>query len=110
MTIIAGKASPISRNKLDYLADMLRPHLSDAVDEKVDMVIDTVARLQDGIGDGAVSLESAYLAGVEDFVVVPANHVTIIRQIVPYSEKIPLAIPVLMARLDDDRENRKAQR
>lgn len=110
MTIIAGKASPISRNKLDYLADMLRPHLSDAVDEKVDTVIDTVARLQDGIGDGAVSLESAYLAGVEDFVVVPANHVTIIRQIVPYSEKIPLAIPVLMARLDDDRENRKAQR
>jgi len=56
----------------------------------------------DGLGDGCVTLDSAKLQGVEDVVVVKANHVGMLLRIGP-SKATPPAIPIVLDRLGDSK-------
>ena len=56
--------------------------------------------LSDGVGDGVVSIESARLAGVDDFVTVEGNHLSMIRNVTASSTRLPPAIPIVLDRLD----------
>ena len=51
-----------------------------------------------GIGDGVVSIESARLPGVDDTVVVEANHLSMIVNLLR-SDSTPPAIPIVLERL-----------
>lgn len=51
----------------------------------------------DGLGDGCVTLESAKLAGVDDVVIVNANHIGMILTIA--SNAMPPAVPIILDRL-----------
>ena len=51
-----------------------------------------------GIGDGMVPLKSTRLEGV-DLVVLPANHMTLIRKALPKAQQPP-AIPIILKRLN----------
>jgi hypothetical protein len=52
-------------------------------------------------GDGCVSLESAKLEGVDDFVVLHANHVELIRAPLFFPEPGPVvSLPYILKRLD----------
>ncbi len=52
-----------------------------------------------GIGDGVVTLDSARLEGVDDVVVVQADHVGLIVNAVPSHDRRPPAIDPVLERL-----------
>lgn len=89
-TIIAGSASPID-------ADLIRADRILGQRAKNDLL-----SLVDGVGDGAVSIRSAQLAGVHDFHLVSANHLSLIRHPnLPHlsTRSTPPAIPIILNRL-----------
>ncbi len=58
----------------------------------------TVAGAVNGVGDGLVSVESTQLEGVDDQVVVEANHMGMIVNLFP-TRRTPPAIPIVLDRL-----------
>jgi len=58
-----------------------------------------LGRLSDGLGDGAVSLASARLEGVDDFVVVEGSHLSMIRNHTTAGDRVPPAVDVVLDRL-----------
>jgi pimeloyl-ACP methyl ester carboxylesterase len=57
--------------------------------------------LTDGSGDGCVSLESSQLEGVDDYEVVHANHISLIRAPLMFPEPGPVAgMPFVLDRLE----------
>lgn len=60
-----------------------------------------------GVGDGCVSIESTRLEGVEDHVIVRANHLSMIRPFgASAGTEVPPAIPIILDRLSRDRPAR----
>lgn len=109
ITNVAGKASPIDSDeakralqRIQKLADTdlapswLRQWMRDAGTLPIDSWVDG---LIDGLGDGAVTLESTKLAGVEDYVVIDANHVSMI---VNTGETIAPGIAIVLTRLREE--------
>lgn len=100
-TIIAGSASPITA---DGIATMAR-RLDAMGKSKYGQVFagsdleQSASDLIDGLGDGCVSLESTRLDGVTDYVVVSANHLSMIRNVSSHSTRVPPAVPIILARL-----------
>lgn len=79
-TIIAGNAGPLRPHHTlllgtawDRFASVLGEPLR--VDGRVRELL-VCDELRDGAGDGVVSLDSARLAGVDDFVILPIHHLT----------------------------------
>ncbi|MFG0330401.1 MAG: esterase/lipase family protein [Phycisphaerales bacterium] len=100
VTIIAGNVSPVTTSTIDLALAQLRPWAPNGeVDQWLLETRDALAEVANGAGDGCVSLESARLAGVDDFVVVHGNHVTMIRSVPVLSNGGPPAIPVILDRL-----------
>ena len=109
-TIIAGRLSPVSEERLHDMADHARrlarsdvaprwlQRMADS--PETDLVISLLGAAVRGLGDGVVTLESAQLAGIDDFVVVEAEHLTMILNVLP-SERTPPAIPVILDRLEE---------
>ncbi len=101
VTIIAGSASPITA---DGLAAMAK-RLDDMGKSKYGQIFagsdleKSASDLVDGLGDGCVSLESTRLDGVTDYVVVEANHLSMIRNVSSRSDRVPQAVPIILARL-----------
>ena len=58
-----------------------------------------LSALTEGIGDGAVSLDSTRLEGVADHVTVAGNHLSMIRNVSTSSHRLPPALPVILERL-----------
>jgi len=110
-TIIAGRMSPIDESSVSSLTSKARAiaEKSDApawlkkwiakADKQTTVFVDELVR---GIGDGCVTIDSAQLDGVEDFVVLEANHVSLIINLLPEQRNIPPAIPIVLERLADD--------
>ena len=48
-----------------------------------------------------MSIDSAKLAGVDDFVVIKADHIGMIVNVVP-SDRTPPAIPIILDRLEEE--------
>ncbi len=99
VTIIAGNASPVSPAKMAALKPWLRAHLPAGVNGTVDQTLTALSAVARGVGDGAVSLASTRLEGVQDHVIVPGNHLSMIRNVLPTSKRIPPAVPVILDRL-----------
>ncbi len=109
-TIIAGRLSPVSEERLHDMANHARrlarsdvaprwlQRMADS--PETDLVTSLLAAAVRGLGDGLVTLESARLAGVDDFVVVEAEHLTMILNVLP-SERTPPAIPIVIDRLEE---------
>ncbi len=112
-TIIAGRISPISQQKLDRMARTARRlaqidagpkwlrELSESSD--TDLGVSLLGAAVRGLGDGVVTLDSARLDGVDDFVVLEANHQSIIVNVLR-SDRTPPAIPIILDRLSETRD------
>jgi hypothetical protein len=69
----------------------------------IDSAIDgQIQRLEERTGqsDGPVSLDSARLAGVDDFVIVPADHIALYKCV---QGRAPASWPIIQERLDEHR-------
>jgi len=105
VTIIAGSASPIRADALDAMAEKL----DSTGKTKYGQIFNgtelkqSLETLVDGVGDGCVSLDSARLDGVRDFVVVDANHLSMIKNYSRNSDRVPPAVPIILDRLSRDR-------
>jgi len=105
-TIVAGSASPFESNDIASLVERIDKLLVTKYGKAFDgsQVDRTMSDLVNGLGDGCVSIESTRLDGVEDHVVVKANHLSMIR---PFGSgedgNVPPAIPVILERLRRDR-------
>ena len=109
-TIIAGDLSPVTQPRVASLMEWLGEHLSsEQWNEAASQTAAAVDELISGLGDGLVTIESARLEGVEDFVVVPGNHVTMIRNFTERSQRTPPAIPIVLDRIQQDRRAASGQ-
>ncbi len=100
-TSIAGIASPISEAKIRQWDRQAKGYLSKQGQAMALALRGALAGLVRGVGDGCVSLASTRLAGVTDHVTVEANHRTLLRQVGPFGEEVPVAIPIILDRLSD---------
>lgn len=99
MTIIAGIASPISRDELDRaLAERATAPPADAKTSTAE-IRSCLEGLVDGIGDGAVPLASARLDGVPDIVTVAGTHLSMIRNVTAGSDRVPPSVPLVLDRV-----------
>lgn len=109
-TIIAGRISPMTEGQVRELGrdvreaaaaagapSWLRDWLARAEDESEGILVEAVR----GLGDGCVTIDSARLEGVDDFVILEANHISLIVSLVETSRTKPPAIPVILDRLGD---------
>jgi pimeloyl-ACP methyl ester carboxylesterase len=109
-TIIAGRASPVGDEELAAFAEQTqRIAESDAAPEwlaewlgadNADGPVGLLQAAVDGVGDGVVTLDSATLPGVEDLVIVEANHLTMLTNPLG-GDRTPPAIPIVLERLAD---------
>ncbi len=109
-TIIAGRVSPLSVPELESLTTRMKQLArSDAAPpwlrEWADLADTTPASSMleaaiGGLGDGLVTIESTRLAGVDDFVVVEGNHISMIANLSRSSDRTPPAIELILDRLE----------
>jgi pimeloyl-ACP methyl ester carboxylesterase len=97
LTIVAGIASPLTGDALDAYVRKLADVLPNVDEEAARRVRDSLRQVTEGIGDGAVSLESTKLDGVEDHVVVKADHISMLHTEI--GSRLPPAVPVVIDRL-----------
>lgn len=106
--IITGRMTPVSTDDLTDLTGKVRKFARqvnvpqwlnnwlNSAEREVETLLDETVR---GLGDGCVSVDSARLAGVVDFTIVQANHVSLIVNIIPDPDDTPPAIPIVLERL-----------
>jgi hypothetical protein len=70
-------------------------HIDSAIDGQIQRLGE-----QTGQSDGPVSLDSARLAGVDDFVIVPADHIALYQRVQGHA---PASWPIIQERLDEHR-------
>ena len=97
MTIIAGAMSPVKQDKLVKFREQLPDDMKDAMDNLTASFVE----LSDGLGDGAVPVESTRLEGVSDHVVVKGNHASMLRNALS-RKRVPPAVPIILDRLAAD--------
>ncbi len=98
MLVIAGVASPWTEGRIGEWIDGLREEADDDQGERIDELGMTLVSLTRGLGDGLVSLESTRLEGVEHLTV-DGTHLSMIRNLLESSERVPPAIPIIVERL-----------
>lgn len=98
-TIIAGRASPVTKPKIDLVMSTVRPMLPDEVEDEAADLQDALAELVEGAGDGVVAVESTRLEGVDDFVLVMGNHLSMIRNPLPGMGRKPPSVDLILERL-----------
>lgn len=97
MLVLAGRASPFDASDVKGFMSKVRASISEDLSGQCDRFEASVSQLVHGVGDGAVSLEATKLDGIER-IVLPANHMTLIRRLIP-SAPLPLGIPIILDRL-----------
>jgi pimeloyl-ACP methyl ester carboxylesterase len=103
-TIVAGRLLRLSiepmRAAVEQVATRMprwaRRWLDDPPRCAVEELVEEMVR---GVGDGLVTIDSATLPGVEDLVIVDANHVDMIVNVMPGPES-PKAVPIVLERLE----------
>ncbi|MCK4873074.1 MAG: hypothetical protein KAS72_10145 [Phycisphaerales bacterium] len=103
ITIIAGDVSPVTVGRIEPLIHVLREAAPDDLAESISELDRALRGLAQEFGDGVVTLESTRLDGVDDYVIVPGNHITMIRNVRSGNERIPPAVPIILDRLRRDR-------
>ena len=98
MFIIAGITSPWNEGDIDRWASDMRRKASEDQQELVDEVSGYLMLMTRGLGDGLVTVESALLKGVP-YRTVDGTHLSMIRNVMANSERIPSAVPVIVDHL-----------
>lgn len=99
-TIVAGRMSPIGEDELQGLVEWIESAAEAAGYDAsgAEHLRGLVAAAVRGLGDGIVSIESARLDGVDDTVIVEANHLGMVVNVFE-SESTPPAIPIVLERI-----------
>jgi pimeloyl-ACP methyl ester carboxylesterase len=103
LTVIAGKMSPISTDYFDRITFEIQKKLGSNLNFITKDWNQSFAKLVNGLGDGVVSVESTYLAGLRDHVILEANHVSLLKS--SGAEPAP-SLDVIYDRILSDVENR----
>ena len=103
LTIFAGTASPFDLASIERTRSKLREQLPEKMRPQIKQWCDGLQQLVTGVGDGAVSLDSAQIDGVTDTVHVEGNHLSMIRNVLADSPRVPPAVPPILERLNTDR-------
>lgn len=98
-TIIAGIASPITKDSLDATLKGWDAETPDTAKAALKETAAALGDVVDGVGDGAVPLDSARLDGVTDFVTVSGTHLSMIRNVLAGSDRVPPALPLVLERI-----------
>ncbi len=109
ITIVIGRASPLEADDLD---PMLESEFARRVlgEERIERLRRQTGRVVGAVGDGVVTVESARLEGVEDTVILDANHRSLLRRmdlmdkarrLVGADAPDPPAIDVILDRLGE---------
>lgn len=109
VTIIAGSTSPFTGGDVASLVERVDKLVVTKYGKMFDgaEVEKAMSDLVAGVGDGCVSIESTRLEGVEDHVIVRANHLSMIRPFgASAGTEVPPAIPIILDRLSRDRPAR----
>lgn len=94
MFIIAGVVSPWAEEDIQQYREAVLEN------GQADRLASFLYSVSDGLGDGLVTVESTRLDGVEHQIV-PGTHLSMIRNILTDSERMPPAIPVILQRLGE---------
>ncbi len=97
-TIVAGRVSPVSREEVQRILDRLQRLAGDGAPVGLTGVSRALQAMVNGLGDGLVSINSARLEGVTDMVMVEADHMGLIVNVLP-SDRRPPAIAIVLDRL-----------
>jgi pimeloyl-ACP methyl ester carboxylesterase len=109
-SIIAGRMSPVAEDDVAAIGRAAKRAAASAkapkwlrdfiesTEESANGLLNEAVR---GLGDGCVSIDSARLEGVDDFVLIEANHISMIINITPGSDETAPAIPLILERLSD---------
>ena len=101
MTVIAGVMTPgQARDTRRQMTDASR-QLPEDHQEAFDKIMTQVEALADHIGDGAVSVQSATLEDIP-LIRLKGNHLSVIRNILSESDRIPPAVPVILELVQKD--------
>ena len=94
---VAAQTMALGDRLLDDVApdSLIWRHIDSTIDGQIQRLADRT-----GQSDGPVSLQSARLAGVDDFAIVPADHVALFKCV---QGRPPAAWPIIQARLDEHR-------
>lgn len=103
LTICAGTASPLDLADIKRVRASLRAQLPKKIQPQVRQWCDGLQQLVTGVGDGAVSLDSAQIDGVTDTIHLAGNHLTMIRNVLASDPNVPPAVPHILKRLNEDR-------
>lgn len=98
ITIIAGRISPYQEDQINQTRQQIEQLLGDDP-ESLEEISATLTNLASGMGDGVVSLDSTPLVGVEDYTVVNGTHLSIIRNVLASSTRVPPAVPIILDKL-----------
>jgi pimeloyl-ACP methyl ester carboxylesterase len=98
MLIIAGIASPWNEDDIDQWIGKVRQKVSNDQQEQVDALGKYMISMTHGLGDGLVTVESTRLEGIPHLTV-DGTHLSIIRNIIQDSHRIPPAVPIIIDRL-----------
>ena len=104
LTVIAGKASPVTSARIDATGKLVSSHLPNGQSDHVDDIAKMLKDVANDVGDGVVSLESSKLEGVEDYIVLDRNHITLLKNITSWQKDPAPALPVIFERLESDKD------
>jgi len=92
MSIIAGVVSPWAEEDIKRYQEAVMEN------GQADSLASFLYSVSDGLGDGLVTVESTRLDGI-DHRIVPGTHLSMIRNILTDSERVPPAVPVILQQL-----------
>jgi len=98
MLVIAGTMSPWQKNEIEDFAHNLTVKLPEDTRVAVKEMENVLLSVSNEIGDGLVSVRSAQLTGVP-LRIVQGTHLSMIRNIIADSQRIPPAIPIIIEQL-----------
>jgi hypothetical protein len=98
MLVIAGVASPWTEDQIGQWVADLREEADDDQRRRLDELGAALVSLTRGLGDGLVSIESSRLEGVEH-ITVDGTHLSMIRNVLEESQRVPPAVPIIVDRL-----------
>jgi len=94
---IAGVTSPWTGDEIDRWLETLGTDDRGKA-EDFEKLKETMGRMADGLGDGLVTVESTRLVGVPH-ITLKGTHLSIIRNVLASSDRVPPAVPVIVERL-----------
>ncbi len=113
-TIAAGRLSPVSQADVEALAQRIRKVAESRKAPKwlrawaganEAELADSLQGAIRGLGDGVVTIDSARLKGVDDVVLVEANHLSMLMTL---TDSMPPAIPIVLDRLHQQSDDEAA--